>query len=244
MSEREVAAEPVRSVEAVVRPGLYPDLLRAGGLAPALREVAHALNIAIGAVVEQQGDRWHITAKIESGRGTMSILIGAEMRLFSINISHGTFSWAHGSSDSLEDVVRVAEAWRADVTLQELIRRFPFMDYNEVAASYENGTPIEGQWERLFADPDLIGMRKLLRSAHERRELALLFPYVSHMTLRFIVDPYVRSGATMSITPISAGSIRVEILGMSDTRREVPSVDDAVELAVAYSSVLAQSGDE
>ncbi|MFI6738921.1 DUF6193 family natural product biosynthesis protein [Nonomuraea sp. NPDC050451] len=239
MSDRGTNAKPTRSAEMVINAGLYPDLLRAGGLAPALRETAHAMKIDLGPVNGQSGDGRHITAKIESSRGTISILLGVEMRQFSINIYGSTFSWAYGFTDSLVDVARVADAWRANVTLRELIRRFPFMDYDEVAASYENGTPIEGQWERLFADSDLIEMQGLLRSAHARRELATLFPYVSHMTLRFVADPHARSGATMSITPSATGVMRVEILGRSETRREVPSIDDAVELAVLYSAMLA-----
>jgi hypothetical protein len=241
MGEGKEGAESVCSAKNVIDAGLYPDLLRAGGLAAALREIGHVIDVDLGPVHVKSGDGQYKTALIESNRGTISILLGVEQRRFSISISGGTFSWAHGSTDHLADVARVADAWRAEVTLQELTRRFPFMNYDEVAASYENGTPIEGQWARLFADPELSEMQVLLRSAHAKPELATLFPYVSHKTLRFVADPHVRSGETMSITPTNTGLVRVEILGKSETRQEVASVDDAVEVAAAYSILLVPS---
>jgi hypothetical protein len=236
MGESETNAEPARSPEAVIDAELYPDLLRAGGLAAALREAARAMAIDLGPVRVQSGDGRYTTAMIASSRGTISVLLGAEKRHFSISIYSSTFVWAAGSTGILADVVAVADAWRAGATLGELIRGFPFMHHDEVAASYENNTPIEGQWARLLADPELDGMRELLCSAHARRELAALFPYVSHMTLRFVADPHVRSGETLSITPTATGTLRVEILGRSETRQEVASVDEAVELAAAYAT--------
>jgi hypothetical protein len=227
--------EPGPPLTEAVDPDLYPDLIRLGGLASAMSDVAQRVDADLGQVgVHSPAGRFN-SVLLDSDRGTISVLLGAEKRLFDINIYGEAYPWARGATDDLTAAVQVADAWRRGATLRELAARFPFMTYDSLSEAYEDGDPGATQWRRLLDDRDLEPLQDLLRAAHANDELRALFPFVSHNTLlRFVSDPTDRSGGELWITQEPQGTYRVESTARSGSQRAVDSVDEAIEAALSY----------
>ncbi|GII24278.1 DUF6193 family natural product biosynthesis protein [Planosporangium mesophilum] len=228
-------AQPEPALTEVLDPDLYPDLIRQGGLAAAMSDVARRNNIDLGTVgVHSRSGRFN-SAMIDSGRGTISVLLGAERRFFDVNIYGKTHPWARGATDDLTATVMVADAWRRGATLTELTGEFPFMSCTELAQAYESGDPVTTQWQRLLEDGDLESIRPLLRAAYANSRIRSLFPVVSHTTLlRLARNPVDRSGDETWITQTSDDAYRVELTRRDRPQRVAGSPGEAIEVALSY----------
>ncbi|MCO5993663.1 hypothetical protein [Actinoallomurus rhizosphaericola] len=182
-------SQPAPDLSRIIDPNLYPDLMSLGGLAQAIRRTAEHLRIELGTITTQPGAGEFITAEIGSARGTISVLLGVERRLFSVKISAETHVWATGGIDDLDSVLGVADAWRKGASLQELTDHFPFMHETALARAYENGDPIVAQWDLLLSHSEYVELRPLLRAVHALDEFRSLFPYISHNVLRLAHSP-------------------------------------------------------
>jgi hypothetical protein len=221
-------------VSEVLDAGLYPDLVESGGLAPALRAGAADAHIDLGEIETEPLTGRFNSAAIGSGRGTIRILLGAEVRKFSISIGGDVHLWASGGTADLDAVVSTAEAWRGGVTLDELVARFPFMSTSALARGYERGDPVGVQWSLLLGDDGLAEVRELLRAVHSNDRLRKLMPYVSHGTLRLANDPWDRAMGEVWISPLPSGTYRVLSTGSSESRKQVGSLEEALEPLLSY----------
>ncbi|MFI7440572.1 DUF6193 family natural product biosynthesis protein [Nonomuraea indica] len=234
MNERHDDSGSTSSPEEVLDSNLYGDLIQAGGLASAIATTASTLGIQLGPIKTQHASGRYSTAEISSERGNILVLLGVERRAFSINISNETLSWASGATDNLATVTRMAHAWQVGISLRDLINFYPFMRYDRIAEAHEQGNPVEFQWMQLLADPEYREARDLLTALHSQPELSGVFPYFSHKALRLTSDPYSRTGKVISVCETITGSLAVEIVGVPETRKEVDSLHQMVELVILY----------
>lgn len=226
--------DPESEIRKVLDSKLYPDLVSRGGLAPAIAKLARDHRIDLGTVATEQGSGKYITANMASDRGTISVLLGVEKRLFSVKIRAQSHVWATGGTDDLSAVVGVANSWREGASLQELTDEFPFMRSAALAQAYEAGDPIASQWDSLLNHSEYVELQPLLRAVHAIADLRQLFPYVSHGILRLARDPFRGSRNEIWITRLPGGGIRVESSARDDSGRELSSLHEALETALSY----------
>ncbi|ARF57087.1 hypothetical protein B1H19_25545 [Streptomyces gilvosporeus] len=117
--------------------------------------------------------------------------------------------------------------------LKELNAHFPFMQYDELAQSYENGDPVATQWGNLLTDEMFSSARGLLRQIHSDDQLRKLFPFFSHGTLRLARDYSDRTAGEIWITPLRSGGYRIESTDSDINREEVESTDQIIDIALS-----------
>ncbi|MFI0796834.1 hypothetical protein ACH4OY_29730 [Micromonospora rubida] len=109
---------------------LYPDLVELGGLASALALAATRCHMDVGRIsAPEQGRSRFTCAELTSERGTICVGLGSQARYFMVDISGSDGSRADGDTTDLDQVVRIADAWRGGVGFAELRARFPFLDH-------------------------------------------------------------------------------------------------------------------
>ncbi|MFC8851092.1 MULTISPECIES: hypothetical protein [unclassified Micromonospora] len=109
---------------------LYPDLVELGGLASALALTATRCQVDVGRISAPEQGRGRFTcAELRSERGTIAVGLGSQARYFMIDISGADGCRADGDTTDLEQVVRIADAWRGGSSLGELRARFAFLDH-------------------------------------------------------------------------------------------------------------------
>jgi len=211
---------------------LYPDIVEKGGLAGALADAARADGIDLGRLTVPAGPDGYTNAVMDSDRGRIGVGIGADRRIFAVTISNGVFVWASGVTPDLREVVRMTHRWQAGATLRDLHGRFPFMTYSRLAQGYEDGNPVEVQWDQLLRSPDLTLIRPVLEAAHADERLRQLFPSVTHFTLaRFELDHLDRRAGEVWIE-LTAGGYDVGSPWVENPVR-VAAVAEAIAAAVA-----------
>ncbi|MEY9887711.1 hypothetical protein ABIA31_001340 [Catenulispora sp. MAP5-51] len=182
---------------------LYPDLIEAGGLAAALRQVAHAEHLDLGEIKVQNewGRSAFTTARLTADRGAMAVLLGGDSHRFSISAGQPFRDpgWVSGSTPDLAEAVRMLAAWRTGVKLRELTARFPFLEYPPISQGYEDGTPVPAQWKIVLTDQEAETYRDLLTALHADDVTGGMFPYLSMFTLRLAADPYDMSAAEVVV---------------------------------------------
>jgi hypothetical protein len=208
---------------------LYGDIVEVGGLGDAVRREAATLGIEFGRML---GSQWSTTT-ILTDNGNISVIVGASRRVFLLTVRVATREWASGGTTELADVVRVADAWRRGITLDELHERFPFMTFTRLARAYEQGNQIEVRWVDVLEAPYCEEIQPTLLAARADERLGRMFPSVTHRTLaRFAVDDDDRGAGEVRIELLLDGRFKVDASWV-DVPQVVDSVDRAVRVAAA-----------
>jgi hypothetical protein len=163
---------------------LYPDLRGESSLAVALKLYASNLGLELEGLVDGFGN-----AQLSTERGVISIRLGAEQRLFLINIYESSICWATGSTEEMGLAVRAIASWQGGVTLDGFVSEFPFMKLGELARAFESGNVAEGQWELLLQSDFPSSCQPLLVQLHGYVRLRRLFPEISFGNIRFKASP-------------------------------------------------------
>jgi hypothetical protein len=214
-------------------PTLYPDVTEYGGLAAALVGAGRTISIDLSAVSAIAGSEQKIAAVLETRRGAVVTVLGADRRCFVVNINGDTHVWATGGTEDLQQVAQVADAWRNGLTLQELHSRFPFMSYDRMAQAYEDGNPIAVRWRELLEDPNYSDVHPLLEAAHSSDKLGQLFPSVSMYTrVRFALDHKDRDAGEILIDETPEGGYSV-VATWNQVHRTAASIHEAIAEAIA-----------
>ena len=212
---------------------LYPDLIEAGGLAPLLRRMAAAEHIDLGDVEPDTPHRegLYITARMTSDRGPVGILLGLDSRRFSISLGDAKTArgWASGSTRDITEAARVIEAWRHGLKLKEMAERFPFIDYPRLSQGYEDGNPVETQWNILLEDDDFGDYHSLLTELRADPAISSLFPYFSHWVLRLAKDRFEPSAKQIAISDIPDTSRYEVYLLNADGEKDVAEADEVID---------------
>lgn len=218
---------------------LYSDLVEAGGLAAALRQVAHAEHLDLGEIKVQNewGRSAFTTARLTADRSAVAVLLGGDSRRFSISAGQPFKDpgWVSGSTPDLSEAARMLSAWRAGTKLKELTARFPFLEYPPISQGYEDGAPVPAQWEIVLADQEADGYRDLLIALRTDDLVGGMFPYLSMFTLRLAANPYDMSAAEVVVTADrEQDCYRVSLPGLEGERL----VRGAAEVAEAVRNLL------
>ncbi|MEW9519253.1 DUF6193 family natural product biosynthesis protein [Streptomyces tubercidicus] len=227
---------PDRGDTGVLNADLYPDLVKLGGLASALIHASQENGIELGRVRPGSGSKEaeFVSAASDSDRGSALINLGVDRRWFSISIENDVHSWASGGTDDIVSTVKMLDAWRRGVTLQELNTLFPYMHFDEMAQAYETGDPVATQWNQLLTDGDPFFSQALLQKIHSNDRLRTLFPFLSHGTLRLARDHTDRTAGEIWITPLRAGGHRVESTTPGEQEKIIEPFDQLIEAAVEF----------
>ncbi|MEV0582870.1 DUF6193 family natural product biosynthesis protein [Nonomuraea sp. NPDC050310] len=169
---------------------LYPDVVAAGGLAEALTQAATGLDL--GEIQKDPSDPWTWTGvpSLADGREPYTINLGAEERWF---IGQGWSRGAQlisGSTPSLAETARAANAWRRGRPLAEIRAAAPFIEVSDLAFAHERGPEhaVTVKWRLVreqARDAPADGVRALVEAAHTEPRLRQLFPFLSMWSLHF-----------------------------------------------------------
>ncbi|MFF2820313.1 hypothetical protein ACFVT9_32895 [Kitasatospora cineracea] len=201
----------------------YPEVVASGGLAPVLVAAAGERGVTLGPV-EPRGPE----ARLETGRGTLSVSISAERRQFLFGVHTPGFTWATGSTDDLGALVEAVSAWWHGMPLDAFEAAFPFVRLGRFARALEAGDVTPEQWsvvlESEFHAPD----RELLRALHADDLVRGLFPTVTHGTLRLRERPIEQGGRHFLVDRLDGERCRVRLVGRPETTGETGTFDELV----------------
>lgn len=215
----------------------YADIVERGGLRVAVLDLARENGIDLGATVAADataGEPWN-AAQFPSPRGAMRILLGHGVRRFSFTLdSNHAHVWASGSTGDLAEGVAMMAYWREGAKLAELAERFPFMEFRRLSQAYEDGNPVETQWDILTGDETFLAYRPLLLALRADPELRLTFPYFSMWILRLATDCHAAHPDLLFLKPHPEGGQEGYLLWSSEAPediREFRRLDDLVPAA-------------
>ncbi|MCD9874321.1 hypothetical protein [Streptomyces guryensis] len=200
---------------------LYPDVTAEGGLVSAMKKAAK-----LG-----RGEIWPVPTPtddiigIETARGTMSVVLATEERLFRVRVhipgilwDVPEFNWEIGSTNDFGSLVEAVVAWREGVPFDELAARFTFLELDEFARAIERGEPTSSQWADLLSSDFHRRQWNLLRRLHADEVLRHMFPTISHGAVRLCVDLF--DGASRQVLVHEPKEERYEVI-----RPGVPGAD-------------------
>lgn len=214
----------------------YPDLVEYGGLQTTIGSIARERGIDLGVTIERsesEGQAWSV-AEFASQRGAMRVHLGRGVRRFAVTLdSDQGFVWASGSTADLLEVVEALAFWREGAKLKELSDRFPFMEFDRLSQGYEDGKPVETQWDVLIGDDTFREYRELLLALRADPELRKMFPFFSHWTLRMLKshdDP--REGEIL-VQPHAGEGYLIWSSSTPEQKAEFDRLDDLVRAAAS-----------
>lgn len=141
----------------------------------------------------------------------MSVTIAALERGFHVGGWWRGVSVCGGWTASLDEAAQCVAAWSDGLSLDDLRRRFPFVNVSELALAHEKG-PAEAcrlRWQHLREDAPNAPFPKIaevIEAAWMQPLLRQLFPYTAHWSLYFSTCtgfPYTRN--VMGIDPFNGG---------------------------------------
>jgi hypothetical protein len=164
---------------------LYPDLDMSDGLARALKRRAAGLRLALDGLVEGFAG-----ADLATDRGTVSVWVGAEERVFGVKIYEpGVVEWAVGATENVDQALRAVAAWQGGEPLDDFVAEFSFMEPGRLARAFAEGRVAEAQWHDLLDSVYPTGGQRLLVRLAPFGELRSLYPEISYGELRFTTPP-------------------------------------------------------
>jgi hypothetical protein len=206
---------------------LYPDLIKSGGLGALLREMAAAGHIDLGDIQPDppHGDDIY-AVRMTSDRGPIFIQLVLDSRRFAIHLGDAKTArgCASGSTPDIDEATQAIEAWRHGAKLKEMAEKFPFIGYTRLDQGYEDGNPVETQWNILLEDDDFRDYHDLLAALHAEPEVSRLFPYFSHWVLRLTKDRFDLDVDQIAISDVPESSrYEVYLLKAGDEKTAVPA---------------------
>lgn len=176
---------------------LYPEVVRAGSLAAALRRAAAEIGGDVGDVTANESNplSYAGVASVVPAREALGVSVGHVERYFSVGGWGQGVELLTGSTGDLAEVARLAQAWRTGRPLVEIRRLVPFVRVSERALAHERGPEhvVAYQWRQLFADveerADWPEFGELVRAAYGEPRLRQLYVYTSHWSIQFLAVP-------------------------------------------------------
>jgi hypothetical protein len=211
---------------------LYPDVSAMGGLTEAIVSAARRRGVDLGTVVDPASSPAgeSVTARMESGRGTLRVSLSSESRTFFLGVHEGRFVWAEGASEDLESLVDAVAAWREGVPVDDFAARFPFMTPGRLARAREAGDVTRAQWEWLCTADVYADERDLVTAFHEDGRFQRLFPVLTHGVLRLSFGGGTPEARTIAVAP-EDGAYRVTDTHHSGRGEVAASLGEAVAAA-------------
>jgi hypothetical protein len=207
----------------------YPEVVVRGSLAMAIVDEARLSSMDLDDLVATDPGWSFGSAAIVTDRGSMNVRLRTGGRRFWIEIGGRNVTWASGGTDSLKEVVHIADSWRRGVSLQDFVERFPFMEHSRMAQALEEGNEIEVRWQILLDDPSQYRIHPLLRAARSDHRISDLSPLVSHRTLLRLQKVYLDKSAGEIFVDISTEGRYIVTSSWSEGKRIADSIVGAVD---------------
>jgi len=214
----------------------YPDVAEHGSLRLAIAAVARDRGAVLGPISTPSGYEragpWKV-AQIKAGDQSFFASLKSSKRYFSVKVTRPVRLSASGGTTSLAEVVDVAAAWCARITVRDLLERFPFMSADGLVLAFEEGTHLEYRWNRLIAiEAEYLHLRPLLHAAYANDRLRRLFPSTTHdEMLRLTIDALDDQAGWITITRLASGAFQAEASWWDG--EFTGSLDEAVHEAAA-----------
>jgi len=217
---------------------LYPDLTAAGGLAPALVQVARDLGLELGAAPAEMSKG---SAGMRCGDHRFWVNTALLERCFMFSGDRRGVGLVSGSTGRLDEVARAAAGWLRGAPVREMRELMPFVRISRLAEAHERGPAeaVEASWQaRLgsFDDPRMGRFpryRALFEAAYAETRLRQLNPVTSHHILWFSACtgfPAIRVGPS-----IEARENRPYLVRIGGTPiAESDTAEEAVAIAVSH----------
>ncbi|MCT9006132.1 hypothetical protein [Streptomyces rhizosphaerihabitans] len=207
---------------------LYSDLDMSEGLAEALKRSASGIGLTLDGLVDGFG-----RAELVTGRGIVSIHVGAWERGFGIGIHESGIEWASGATDDLGQVLRSIAAWQDGEPLDDHVLEFPFMKPGKLARAFAEGRVAEAQWQDLLDSEYRTGGQQLLVRLAQFGELRSFFPEISYGELRFTEAPP-RQGDRMFRVQSDGAVFRVRESGPERREYALGGLDEVARRIVEF----------
>ncbi|MEE1797666.1 hypothetical protein PUR57_03065 [Streptomyces sp. JV176] len=214
----------------------YPDLVEQGGLRAAILSMAREQQVSLGIAADEgrlTSQEWS-GAEFASPRGVMRIVLGRGSRRFAITLDSDIgHVWASGSTASLHKAVEVLSFWLREGRLRDLANQFPFMEFDRLSLAYEDGNPVEVQWEIIIGDDSFLLYRDLLLALHADANLRVMFPFFSHWTLRMLKDCYDPQAGEICIKLEPGKGFVIFSSSTPEQKFEFIRIDDLIRVAAS-----------
>jgi hypothetical protein len=184
---------------------MYPELDAVGGLSNALNAEFSKLgsclkSLATNSVAAMPSSySW-----VERGKKFSQVYLAATEKLYLPDFWKEGVCLAHGQTPNVVDLAQALDWWLCkELSLQELVGAFPFIDPTAEAAVFEEGREIEFMWRRLQTDESRTELKAFVDVAIRDELLSRLFPFTSLFMLCFSrCTGYPYTYYTPTVTPL------------------------------------------
>lgn len=114
------------------------------------------------------------------------------------------------------------------------------MEYDAMAQAYEDGDPVQAQWDKVLGSDQHPEMHAILRQAYSRPEIRRLYPYFSHGVLRFLTDCNDVTAVRVFVDHAAEGHYCVGTTIAGDTGEDIYSIQGVIDKMMDLISRLAK----
>src|SRR5262245_3038689 len=214
---------------------LYPDLVKHGGLANAIRAAFREIRSSLSASELDKAIRFVAYARVELGDRFSQIYIAAQSRLFLFDFWSRGVNLANGETPDILEMVQAIDKWiGSNCTSAELARDFSCVKVKPDASAYERGEVVELRWRQYLSSlpKHHRELNAFITVAAAEPKLRQLFPYTSLNTFCFsrcTGYPFTRD--TPCVIPV--GKDQYEVISSSGTALGRGGPQEAVAMVVS-----------
>jgi hypothetical protein len=167
---------------------LYPDVVAAGGLPPAVSNALAANGSPLSAEEHDRTGGFPAYARVNAGDRFSQFYVASQERLFIVDFWGAGVCMAKGADANLGLIARAVDVWlRQRPRVRPFAEQYPFIQLSPRAEGYEDGTAVDAKWKIVLEDyaEDLPGLAALFAAAAREPRLRQLYPYISAYRLCF-----------------------------------------------------------
>ena len=127
---------------------LYPDVVVAGGLSPAVSNAFVANGSPLAAEVHDRTGGYPAYARVNAGDRFSQFYVASQERLFIVDFWSAGVCMAKGADANLGLIARAVDVWlRQRPRVRPFAEQYPFIHMSPRAEAYEDGTAVEARSE-------------------------------------------------------------------------------------------------
>ncbi|MES2790541.1 MAG: DUF6193 family natural product biosynthesis protein [Planctomycetota bacterium] len=193
---------------------LYPDLVSAGGLAPAFQQSLDRMGATLN-VIGLGKSEFSVYVRVDLGTRSAHLTVAIHERLFLFDLWRDGVWFGTGLTPDLGEVAFIAKRWVQESCSVNDIEQMPLVRLTEGAKVFDEGREVEARWNSFltgkYRDNEY---SEFISLASQQPALRMLFPYTSHITVCFSrCTGYPYSNDCPHVTPIGQGQFEVRMSG-------------------------------
>ncbi|HEX6352358.1 DUF6193 family natural product biosynthesis protein [Actinophytocola sp.] len=169
---------------------------------------------------------------MRKGDRGVDIVMGIEKRVFIMQFWAQDVMLTKGSTAEMRAVAGAAHVWLTGATVRQLNATWPFVKCSDWAEAVERGEATEFRWRRYLTDPlppHMVELGPFIVAAAREPRLRALYPFTSHLTLRFRPTIQPVDAFDLCVIPLGDGIYRVVV----PARREMGTGDASTSVRLA-----------